>query len=109
MSDFLLKDCNILSLSSEWVGENLIRTRVRHFGKRNKIMVDVWEIAPRHTSAKRALKAARDAARKVGCVSVDCLHVSDHEIIRVSQKLDTDEVVRTKIRTMTFAFDGIAQ
>lgn len=109
MSNFLLKDCNILLLHSEWAGENLIRVRVRHFGKRNKVMVDVWEIAPKHTSAARALKAARAAARKVGCISVDCLHVSDQEIVRVSQKLDSDEVVRTKIRTMTFAFDGIAE
>lgn len=109
MSSFLLKDCNILELSSQWVGENLIRTRVRHFGKRNKIMVDVTEIAPRYTSAARALKAAREAARRVGCVSVDCLHVSDHEIIRSSRNIHTDEPVRTKIRTMTFAFDGIPE
>ena len=107
MSNFLDKDCNIIDLSSQWVGENLIRTRVRHFGKKNKIMVDVTEIAPRHTSRERALKAAREAARRAGCVSVDCIHVAENEIIRSSFKIDTDEPVRTKIRTTTFAFDGI--
>lgn len=109
MSHFLDKECNIIDLNSQWVGDNLIRTRVRHFGKKNKIMVDVTEIAPHHTSKNRALKAAKEAARRVGCTSVDCLHVSDNEIVRSSRNIHTDEPVRTKVRTMTFAFDGIAQ
>lgn len=109
MSNYLHKDCNVLSMQSQWVGDSLIRTVVRHFGKRNKVMVDVTEIAPRYTSKQRALRMARDAARKVGCVSVDCLHVSDTEIVRSSRDIHTDEPTNTKIRTMTFAFDGIAE
>lgn len=109
MSNFLHKDCNILDMRSEWVGENLIRTVTRHFGKKNRVMVDVTEIAPHHTSKRRALIAATNAARRVGCTSVDCIHVSDMEIVRSSVKINTEEPVRTKIRTMTFAFDGIAE
>lgn len=102
------KDCNILDMNSQWVGDSLIRTVVRHFGKKNRIMVDVTEIAPKYTSKSRALKAARDAARRSGCLSVDCISVSDMEIIRQSQRLDSDEPVRTKVRYSSFAFDGIA-
>lgn len=107
MSKFLQKDCNILDMRSEWVGNSLIRTVVRHFGKKNRVMIDVQEYAPQHTSKQRALKAARDAARRAGCLSVDCITVSDMEIIRKSQRLDSDEPVRTKVRHTSFAFDGL--
>lgn len=109
MSKFLFKDANILDMRSQWEGDSLIRTVTRHFGKPNKIMVDVMEISPKSTSKQRALKAARDAARRVGCLSVDCCNVCDHEIVRNSQRLDSDEPVRTRVRSMTFAFDGLPQ
>ena len=107
MSKFLQKDCNILNMHSEWVGESLIRTVTSHFGKIDKIMVDVQEITPKRTSKQRALKAARDAARRVGCTSVDCCQVSDIEMVRQSRNIHTDEPVRTFIRTSTFAFNGL--
>lgn len=109
MSKFLHKDVNILDMHSQWVGDSLIRTVARHFGKKNRIMVDVTEIAPKHTSKERAAKAAKEAARRAGCLSVDCITVSDMEIIRKSQRLESDETVRTKIRTSTFAFDGLPE
>lgn len=108
MSSFLTKDSNILDMHSQWVGESLIRTVTRHFGKKNKIMVDVMEISPKHTSKERALKAARDAARRSGCASVDCCIVSDQEIVRESHNLHTNEPVKTKVRSITFAFNGVA-
>ena len=98
----------IIDLRSQWVGDSLIRTVTRQFGKRNKIMIDVMEYAPQHTSKKRALKAARDAARRVGCVSVDCTSVADNEIVRQAKRLNGEQVI-TKIRSTTFAFDGIAE
>lgn len=109
MMQRLPKDCNIIDMNSQWVGDSLIRTVVRHFGKKNRIMVDVQEIAPQHTSRQRAIKAARDAARRAGCLSVDCISVSDMEIVRQSLRLDSDEPVRTKVRSSTFAFDGLPQ
>jgi hypothetical protein len=109
MSNFLQKDCNVLDMHSQWVGDSLIRTVVRHFGKRNKVMIDVTEFAPRHTSKQRAVRVARDAARRVGCTSVDCVNVSDIEIVRSSRNIHTDGPTNTKVRTMTFAFDGIAR
>ena len=107
MSNFLHKDCNILDMHSQWVGDSLIRTVVRHFGKKNKIMVDVMEFSPKATSKQRALKAAREAARRAGCASVDCMNVSDHETVREYRDLHTDQPVRTRVRSTTFAFDGI--
>lgn len=110
MSNFLDKDCNILSLHSEWVDDSEMRIRVRHFGKKNRIMVDVTELSPKHTSKQRALKVARDAARKVGVPSVDCIPVSDFEFVRKSCKLDENFTpTRTTVRQMTFAFDGIVK
>lgn len=105
----MTKQSGILDIYSQWVGESLIRTTVRQLGKKNKIVVDVQEIAPRHTSKQRAAKAAMDAARRVGCMSVDYSNVSDTETIRKSHRLDTDELVRTKVRTMTFVFNGLPQ
>lgn len=107
MSNFLTKSSNIIDVHSQWIGDSLIRTTVRHFGKRNKIMVDVQEISPRHTSKQRATKAAVDAARRVGCTSVDYCNVSDTECIRESRDLHTDKPVRTRVRSMTFAFNGL--
>ena len=107
MSSFLTKESRILDMHSQWVGESLIRTVTRHFGKKNKIMVDVMEISPKHTSKERALKAARDAARRVGAAGVDCSIVSDQEIVRESRNLHTNEPVKTKVRSMTFAFEGV--
>lgn len=107
MSNFLQKDCNILDMKSQWVGDSLIRTVTRHFGKKNKIMVDVTEFSPGRTSKQRALKAAQEAARRVGCQSVDCSNVCDQEIVRSSRDLHTDEPVKTKVRSMTFAFGGV--
>lgn len=102
------KSENIIDIKSQWFGEHsLIRTVTRQIGKRNRIIVDVTEISSRSTSKLRARKAATDAARRVGCPSVDCLNLSDHEIIRDSRNIHTDEPCRTRIRTMTFAFDGI--
>ena len=109
MSKFLQKECNILDMHSEWIGDSLIRTVVRHFGKSNKVMVDVMEFSTRYTSKQRALKTARNAARRVGCTSVDYTLVSDMEIVRSSRNIHTDEPTRTKIRTTTFAFDGLAR
>jgi hypothetical protein len=108
MSKFLQKESNILDMHSEWVGESLIRTVTRHFGKKNKIMVDVMEFSPKATSKKRALHAATNAARRVGCVSVDCCNVGDTEIVRQYRDIHTDKLTRTRIRSMTFAFDGVA-
>lgn len=107
MSNFLYKDSHIIDLNSQWVGDSLVRTVTRHFGKKNKIMVDVTEISRGRTSKKRAMDAARQAARRVGCTSVDCSNVRDSEIVRESMDIRTDEPTRTNIRTMTFAFDGI--
>lgn len=107
MSNFLLKDANIIEMRSEWMGDSLMRVIVRHFGKKNRIMIDVQEFTPKRTSKARALKIAVDAARRAGCSSVDCITVSDMEFFRKSKKLDTDEDVKTSIRYTTFAFDGI--
>lgn len=107
MSNFLHKDSHILDLHSQWVGDSLIRTVTRHFGKKNKIMVDVMEFSPKATSKRRALNAAREAARRAGCLSVDCSSVSDSEIVRQYRDLHTDQPVRTRVRSTTFAFDGI--
>lgn len=99
---------NIIDMRSQWIGEHsLIRTVTRHVGKRNRIIVDVTEISSRSTSRLRARKAATEAARRVGCPSVDCLNLSDQEIVRDSRNIHTDKLCRTKVRTMTFAFDGI--
>lgn len=98
----------IIDLRSQWVGDSLIRTVTRQFGKRNKILIDVMEYAPRHTSKKRALSAAREAARRVGCVSVDCTSVSDNEIVRQAKRLNGEQAT-TKIRSTTFAFGGVAE
>lgn len=108
MSNFLDKDCHILDMHSEWVGDSEMRVRVRHFGKKNRIMVDVTELAPHHTSKIRAAKVATSAARKVGVPNVDFVTVSDFETVRVSYRIHSDNTkVRTKVRSMTFAFDGI--
>lgn len=109
MSNFLNKQSYIIDLHSQWVGDSLIRTVTRHFGKKNKIMVDVTEFSPQHTSKERAQRAAKDAARRVGCLSVDCCNVRDDEIIRQSYDLHTNKPVNTKIRTTTFAFDGLPE
>lgn len=98
---------SIVDMKSQWVGESLIRTVTRHVGKKNKILVEVTEYAPRHTSKRRASKLAMEAARRVGCPSVDSITLSDQEIVRESRNLHTDEPVRTKIRSTTFAFDGV--
>lgn len=99
---------NIIDMRSQWVGDHsLIRTVTRHVGKRNRIIVDVTEISSRSTSRLRAKKAATDAARLAGCPTVDCVNLSDNEIVRDSRNIHTDKPCRTKIRTMTFAFDGI--
>jgi hypothetical protein len=103
------KDSNIIDMESHWVGDSLIRTVVKHFGRSNKVIVNVTEFAPRYTSKQRAVKEARDAARRVGCTSVDFVNVSDMEIVRASRNIHTDEPTSTRIRTMTFAFDGIAR
>ena len=109
MSKFTRSRENILDMHSQWVGESFIRTVVRHYGKKKRIMVDVMEYSPKYTSKQRGFAAAKEAARRVGCSTVDCCNVRDDEIVRVSQRLDSDEPVRTKIRSMSFAFDGIAQ
>lgn len=109
MSKFLFKDANILDMRSQWEGDSLIRTVTRHFGKKNKVIVDVMEISSKSTSKQRGLKAARDAARRVGCISVDCCNVCDYEIVRNSRDIRTDKPTHTKIRSMTFAFDGLPQ
>lgn len=100
---------NIIDMQSQWTGTSLIRTVTRHVGNRNKIMVDVMEISEKSTSKLRALKAATDAARRVGCVSVDCCNVRDQEIVRESRNVHTDRLTKTRVRSMTFAFDGLAQ
>lgn len=107
MSKFLLKDANIIDMHSQWIGESLLRVVVRHFGKKNRIMVDVQEFTAKRTSKARALKVATQAARRVGCASVDCITVSDMEFFRKSRRIETNEEVKTSVRHITFAFDGI--
>ena len=106
MSKFLEKDCNIIGLHSEWIGGSELRVRTRHFGKKNRIMIDVQELSPKETSRQRATKVARDAARRVGA-SADYIVIAEYETLRLSQRLDSDKVYRTKVRNTTFAFDGI--
>lgn len=107
MSNYLTKNANILDMQSQWVGDSLIRTVTRHFGKKNKIVVDVTEISPQHTSKQRARQAAINAARRVGCSSVNYIQLNDQIITRKSRNLHTDEPVGTRVRSMTFAFDGV--
>ena len=92
MSKFLQKNANIIDMKSQWVGDSLIRTVTRHFGNRNKIMVDVTEISSSSTSKLRAKKAATEAARRVGCLSVDCCNLRDDETIREYRDLYTDRL-----------------
>lgn len=106
MSKFLDKDANILDLRSEWIGSSELRIRTRHFGKKNRIMIDVTELSPKYTSRQRATKVARDAARRVGA-SADYIIVAEYETFRLSQRLDSEQVFRTRVRNTTFAFDGI--
>lgn len=104
----LHKGGTVLALNSEWMGDSLIRTVTRQFGNSSsKILVDVTEISAKSTSKQRALKAAIAAARRVGCSSVDCVKISDNEIIRNSFDLQTNNPVRTKVRSITFAFSGV--
>lgn len=98
---------SIFELHSEWVNGSLIRTITRQVGKKNKILVDVIEVSEKSTSKQRALNAAIAAARRVGCVSVDCTKISDNEIVRNSFDLHTDRPVKTKVRSITFAFSGV--
>lgn len=101
------KNHRVIDMHSQWVGKSLIRTVTSKYGKKNKIVVEVTEISEVATSKLRALKAATEAARRVGCTSVDCNNLSDQEIVRESRNLHTDKLCRTRIRSMTFAFDGI--
>lgn len=96
----------IIDMKSQWVEDSLIRTVTRHYGHRNRIVVDVTEYAPQQTSKRRVLKVASEAARRVGCSSVDCITLSDEETTRNSFKINTNEPVSTKIRNTTFVFDG---
>ena len=107
MSKFLDKDSNILELHSEWIGGSEMRIRVRHFGNKNRIMIDVTELSPKQTSRQRATKVARDAARRVGAASTDYIIVAEYETFRLSQRLDSEQVFKTRVRNTTFAFEGI--
>lgn len=104
------KDYRVISLYSEWIGGSEMRVKVRYFSKKNSILVDVTELSTKFTSKKRALKAATNAARKVGVPNIDCIHVSDFEFVRNSCKLDDNFTpTRTLVRQTTFAFDGIVE
>lgn len=106
MKNNLYKKSLIIDMKSQWVGESLVRVVTRKVGNRDKILVDVTEHAPETTSRKTAQRLAMEAARRVGCGSVDSVTLSDQEIVRRSFKINTDEPVSTKVRTMTFAFDA---
>lgn len=101
------KNHNVIDMHSQWVGKSLIRTVTSRYGRKNKIVVEVTEISSSSTSKLRAFKAATEAARRVGCTSVDCNNLSDYEIVRESRNIHTDKPCRTKIRSMTFAFDNV--
>lgn len=105
----LVKNYRIIDMHSQWVSSSLIRTVTRQLTAANKVLVEVQEISDKGTSKQRALRAARDAARRVGCLSVDCCIVADMEMVKHSYDLHSEKPVRTKVRTSTFVFSGIAE
>lgn len=104
MANFLDKDQNLLTLHSEFVGDSWVRVRVRNYGKdSNKILVDVTEYTCHRTSMARALRIARQEARKVNVSSMDCSLIRDDEIDRKATKPDGTKVA-IHIRQTCFAF-----
>ena len=101
------RNAKVIDMHSQWIGESLIRTVTRHVGKKNKIVVDVTEFTPHATSKRRAYIVASEAARRVGCSSIDAVSLSDTETVRESHDLHTNEPTRTNVRTVSFAFDGV--
>ncbi|QDH84913.1 hypothetical protein SEA_Phreeze_49 [Mycobacterium phage Phreeze] len=99
----------LVSLTSEWVGDSYLRVRTRRVGRSGTLMVDVAEYAAR-PSKKRALDIARKAARQSSATPLRGATGSvifEHETVKATNKLDPEgnvTPIRTRVRNTTFAF-----
>ena len=100
-----LGECHLIALHSEWIGTSYMRVRTRSVGKKNKIVVDVWEMVTdgHRTSKARARKVAREAALKARADTTDYCVLLDFETDRKASRF-TGEQVLVKIRQTSFAF-----
>lgn len=106
MGSYIDRDAKVLDERWQWIGVSHMRSRTRRVGKRNKLIVDVWELTGHRTSKARALRFARDSVSKFAVSGVDHTVLLDFESDKKVSTADGSQTV-VHVRQSSFAFQGV--
>jgi len=92
-----------------WINQSEMVVRTRRYGK-NRLVVDITEIAPRFTSSNRSRRIANQHARKAGLKLSSATKLFDFETTSSYHVLsDYDLTLPVHVRQTSYSFGSVAR